>query len=99
MSFRPLGACVTLSPAERCSPAPPVLTPTERASQVPLCLPLVLRQNSVRRQVIDLAGLIQRKFGLMVPLLLRLLRLLPLLCGAHRPVALENLALRPSPLR
>ncbi len=30
----------------------------------------------------------------MVPLLLRLLRLLPLLCGAHRHVALENLALR-----
>src|ERR1700704_2703223 len=30
----------------------------------------------------------------MVTLLLRLLRLLPLLCGAHRPVALENLVLR-----
>src|SRR5439155_26517507 len=30
----------------------------------------------------------------MVPLLLRLLRLLPLLCGAHRHVALENLAFR-----
>src|SRR5437667_10747437 len=30
----------------------------------------------------------------MVTLLLRLLRLLPLLCGAHRPVAPENLALR-----
>src|SRR6266436_5810044 len=30
----------------------------------------------------------------MVTLLLRLLRLLPLLCGAHRYVALENLALR-----
>jgi transposase InsO family protein len=30
----------------------------------------------------------------MVTLLLRLLRLLPLLCGAHRRVALENLALR-----
>src|SRR3989442_167018 len=30
----------------------------------------------------------------MVPLLLRLLRLLPLLSGAHRHVALENLALR-----
>src|SRR5207249_10101552 len=30
----------------------------------------------------------------MIPLLLRLLRLLPLLCGAHRHVALENLALR-----
>jgi putative transposase len=30
----------------------------------------------------------------MVTLLLRLLRLLPLLCGAHRQVALENLALR-----
>src|SRR2546426_3889848 len=30
----------------------------------------------------------------MVPLLLRLLRLLPLLCGAHRHVALENLTLR-----
>src|SRR2546427_7015702 len=30
----------------------------------------------------------------MVTLLLRLLRLLPLLCGAHRHVALENLALR-----
>jgi putative transposase len=29
----------------------------------------------------------------MVTLLLRLLRLLPLLCGAHRQVALENLAL------
>src|SRR5438552_14380241 len=30
----------------------------------------------------------------MVTLLLRLLRLLPLLCGAHRHIALENLALR-----
>src|SRR3989454_3984255 len=30
----------------------------------------------------------------MVTLLLRLLRLLPLLCGSHRHVALENLALR-----
>src|SRR3989441_13366449 len=30
----------------------------------------------------------------MVTLLLRLLQLLPLLCGAHRHVALENLALR-----
>src|SRR5439155_11635150 len=30
----------------------------------------------------------------MVTLLLRLLRLLPLLCGAHRQLALENLALR-----
>src|SRR2546427_13113067 len=30
----------------------------------------------------------------MVTLLLRLLRLLPLLCGAHRHLALENLALR-----
>src|SRR6266567_8991445 len=30
----------------------------------------------------------------MVTPLLRLLRLLPLLCGAHRHVALENLALR-----
>src|SRR5438445_5048406 len=30
----------------------------------------------------------------MITLLLRLLRLLPLLCGAHRHVALESLALR-----
>src|SRR5438128_2005400 len=30
----------------------------------------------------------------MITLMLRLLRLLPLLCGAHRHVALENLALR-----
>jgi hypothetical protein len=30
----------------------------------------------------------------MVTLLLHLLRLLPMLCGAHRQVALENLALR-----
>src|SRR2546428_11855006 len=30
----------------------------------------------------------------MITLLLRLLRLLPLLCGAHRHVALENVALR-----
>src|SRR5437016_1496925 len=30
----------------------------------------------------------------MVTLLLRLLRVLPLFCGAHRHVALENLALR-----
>ncbi len=30
----------------------------------------------------------------MVTLLLRLLRLLPLRCGAHRHIALENLALR-----
>src|SRR5436190_107875 len=34
----------------------------------------------------------------MVTLLLRLLRLLPLLCGAHRHVALENLALRHPPI-
>ena len=30
----------------------------------------------------------------MVTLLLHLLRLLPMLCGGHRQVALENLALR-----
>jgi hypothetical protein len=44
--------------------------------------------------VIDLVGLIQRKSRAMVTLLLHLLRLLPLLCGAHSHVALENLALR-----
>jgi hypothetical protein len=32
--------------------------------------------------------------GLMITLLLHLLRLLPFLCGGHRQVALENLALR-----
>ena len=30
----------------------------------------------------------------MITLLLHLLRLLPILCGGHRQVALENLALR-----
>jgi hypothetical protein len=30
----------------------------------------------------------------MIPLLLHLLRLLPFLCGGHRQLALENLALR-----
>jgi hypothetical protein len=55
---------------------------------------VVLRQNFVRRQVIDLAGWSADNRGAMVTLLLRLLGLLPLLLGAHRHVALENLALR-----
>src|SRR5207245_9293303 len=46
----------------------------------------VPRQNSVRRQVIDLSALIRRRSRLiiMVTLLLHLLRLLPMLCGCHR---------------
>src|SRR2546427_9450383 len=54
----------------------------------------VLRQNSVRSQVVDQSALIRRESRPMITLLLHLLRLLPFLCGGHRQLALENLALR-----
>src|SRR5438132_13560513 len=55
---------------------------------------VVLRQNSVRSQVVDQSALIRRESRPMITLLLHLLRLLPFLCGGHRQLALENLALR-----
>src|SRR5439155_25520898 len=55
---------------------------------------VVLRQNSVRSQVVDQSALIRRESRPMIALLLHLLRLLPFLCGGHRQLALENLALR-----
>jgi ABC-type uncharacterized transport system substrate-binding protein len=54
----------------------------------------VLRQNYVRRQVVDLSALIREDPDSMITLLLHLLRLLPFLFGGHRYLALENLALR-----
>src|SRR5438093_8719294 len=56
--------------------------------------PPVLRQNSVRSQVVDQSALIRGESRPMIALLLHLLRLLPFLCGGHRQLALENLALR-----
>jgi putative transposase len=45
--------------------------------------------------VVDPSALIQKQFQLyMITLLLHLLRVLPFLCGGHRQLALENLALR-----
>src|SRR4029077_12570963 len=54
----------------------------------------VLRQNSVRGQVVDQPALIRRESRPMIILLLHVLRLLPFLCGGHHQLALENLALR-----
>ena len=48
----------------------------------------------VRRQVVDLSARIRRQSRLMISTLLHLLRLFPFLCGGHRQLALENLALR-----
>ena len=45
-------------------------------------------------QVVDLSALIRRQSVPMITLLLHLLRLFPFLCGGHRQLALENLALR-----
>src|SRR5437879_8843215 len=45
-------------------------------------------------QVVDQSALIRRESRPMITLLLHLLRLLPFLCGGHRQLALENLALR-----
>src|SRR3989441_3684247 len=45
-------------------------------------------------QVVDLSALIRRRSSSMITFLLHLLRLLPFLCGGHRHLALENLALR-----
>ena len=44
-------------------------------------------------QVVDLSALIRRQSVPMITLLLHLLRLFPFLCGGHRQLALENLAL------
>jgi hypothetical protein len=41
-----------------------------------------------------LSPLIRRESGPMITLVLHLLRLVPFLCGGHRQLALENLALR-----
>jgi len=56
--------------------------------------PVFFAKNSVRRQVIDLSADTAKISASMVTFLLHLLRLLPMLCGGHRQVALENLALR-----
>jgi hypothetical protein len=45
-------------------------------------------------QTVDLPALIRRQSGSMITTLLHLLRLFPFLCGGHRQLALENLALR-----
>src|SRR3989442_7230872 len=55
--------------------------------------PPVLRQNSVRREVIDLPALIRRRSWFDDHPPAPALRLLPFLCGGHRQLALENLAL------
>ena len=46
------------------------------------------------RQVVDLSVRTGDNRGSMITLLLQLFRLLPFLCGGHRQLALENLALR-----
>jgi hypothetical protein len=46
--------------------------------------------NSTSAQVVDLSDLIRRQFRSMITLLLHLFRLLPVLCGSHRHLALEN---------
>ena len=45
-------------------------------------------------QTVDLPALIRRQSGPMITTLLRLLRVFAFLCGGHRQLALENLALR-----
>src|SRR5258705_12682855 len=75
-----------------------MITPRDEASQAPVpagrAARAVLRHNSVRNQVVDQSALIRRQSRPMITLLLHLLRLLPFLCGGHRLLALENLALR-----
>src|SRR5436309_2277064 len=46
-------------------------------------------------QAVDLSAPIRRESLPMITLLLHLFRLFPFLCGGHRQLALENLALRP----
>src|SRR5207247_8468776 len=55
---------------------------------------LSFAKTSAGGQVVDLSTLIQRQSRSMITLLLHLLRVLPLLFGSHRHLALENLALR-----
>ncbi len=45
-------------------------------------------------QAVDLSAPIRRQSPSMISMLLHLLRLCPFLCGGHRQLALENLALR-----
>src|SRR6516162_3534192 len=54
----------------------------------------VPRQNPSCGQVVDLSARIRRQSRLMISMLLHLFRLFPFLCGGHRQLALENLALR-----
>jgi len=54
----------------------------------------VPRQNPSGGQVVDLSARIRRQSRLMISMLLHLFRLFPFLCGGHRQLALENLALR-----
>ena len=53
----------------------------------------VRRQNSVRREVVDLPAPIRRRSWFDDHPPAPALRLLPFLCGGHRQLALENLAL------
>src|SRR5439155_25442967 len=53
----------------------------------------VPRQNFAGGHVGELSALIRRHRSSMITLLLHLLRLFPFLCGGHRQLALENLAL------
>jgi hypothetical protein len=55
---------------------------------------LSLAKTSAGGPVVDLSALIRGQSHLMITLLLHPIRLLPVLCGSHRQLALENLALR-----
>src|SRR5213593_1554807 len=55
---------------------------------------LSFAKTASRCQVVDQSALVRRESRPMITLLLHLLRLLPFLCGGHRQLALENLALR-----
>ena len=55
---------------------------------------LSFAKTASRCQVVDQSALVRRESRPMITLLLHLLRLLPFLCGGHRHLALENLALR-----
>src|SRR6267378_2538371 len=60
---------------------------------ITLLLYLSFAKTPSGEQVVDLSALIEDPSAMII-LLLHLLRLLPFLCGGHRQLALENLALR-----
>src|SRR5439155_22271704 len=76
----------TGTPLRSSSSSSPLEHPNPRALSV-------LRQNSVRREVVDLPALIRRRSWFDDHPPAPALRLLPFLCGGHRQLALENLAL------